>query len=231
MKLSIRMKIFLPVMLLLILFPLAAWSVFSYTLDGHVNYNARRDLDQMIRAVDEILEEAPGNGGGGTEEEKNALLSALREAAQTGAGGAKMLVLGGKYRVLYPRNYDDRPEMTLLYAEALTRMTGGGDSWKQGTIFEETIGDSRYLLYFKALEGAEEEKVQKILLYCPIQDTTVILDQVSRLILLIMGAMAAVSIVLLWFVAGSISGPVRRLSEAARGIGESGSRRWKPGPP
>ena len=30
MKLSIRMKIFLPVMLLLIAFPVAAWFVFSY---------------------------------------------------------------------------------------------------------------------------------------------------------------------------------------------------------
>ena len=36
MKLSIRMKIFLPVMLLLIAFPVAAWFVFSYALDGHM---------------------------------------------------------------------------------------------------------------------------------------------------------------------------------------------------
>ena len=40
MKLSIRMKIFLPVMFLLIAFPVAAWFVFSYALDGHMNYNA-----------------------------------------------------------------------------------------------------------------------------------------------------------------------------------------------
>lgn len=44
MKLSIRMKIFLPVMLLLIAFPVAAWFVFSYALDGHMSYNAKRDL-------------------------------------------------------------------------------------------------------------------------------------------------------------------------------------------
>ena len=39
MKLSIRMKIFLPVMLLLIAFPVAAWFVFSYALDGHMSYD------------------------------------------------------------------------------------------------------------------------------------------------------------------------------------------------
>ena len=44
MKLSIRMKIFLPVMFLLIAFPVAAWFVFSYALDGHMNYNAKREI-------------------------------------------------------------------------------------------------------------------------------------------------------------------------------------------
>ena len=62
--------------------------------------------------------------------------------------------------------------------------------------------------------------VQNVLLYCPIHDTSVILNEVSRLVFMIMGAMAGVSIVLFCFVAGSISTPVSRLCEAARGIGE-----------
>ena len=57
MKLSIRMKIFLPVMFLLIAFPVAAWFVFSYALDGHMNYNAKRDLGQMVKTVEELTEE------------------------------------------------------------------------------------------------------------------------------------------------------------------------------
>ena len=57
MKLSIRMKIFLPVMLLLIAFPVAAWFVFSYALDGHMSYNAKRDLGQMVKTVEELTEE------------------------------------------------------------------------------------------------------------------------------------------------------------------------------
>ena len=55
MKLSIRMKIFLPVMLLLIAFPVAAWFVFSYALDGHMNYNAKRDLGQLVKTVEELV--------------------------------------------------------------------------------------------------------------------------------------------------------------------------------
>ncbi len=58
------------------------------------------------------------------------------------------------------------------------------------------------------------------ILYCPIHDTSVILNEVSRLVLMIMGAMAGVSIVLFWFVAGKYFNSGEPLCEAARGIGE-----------
>lgn len=131
-----------------------------------------------------------------------------------------MLVIGNNYRVLYPKNYDDQPEMTQMYSEFLTRMTGNDLAFESGEITEETIGDTKYMLYFLDVGQNRPGHVQNVLLYCPIHDTSVILNEVSRLVLMIMGAMAGVSIVLFWFVAGSISTPVSRLCEAARGIGE-----------
>lgn len=223
MKLSIRMKIFLPVMLLLIAFPLTAWFVFSYALDGHMVYNARRDLDQMVKTVEALTEEysnldVPDEGN--APDDKKSLLNALRNAAQTEAGETKMLVIGKDYRVLYPKNYDDQPEMTQMYSEFLTRMTGNDPSFESGEMTEEVIDGSSYMLYFLDVSQSHSGRVQNIFLYCPVHDTSVILNEVSKLVLMIMGAMAGAAIVLFWFVAGSISNPVSRLCEAARGIGE-----------
>ena len=223
MKLSIRMKIFLPVMLLLIAFPVAAWFVFSYALDGHMSYNAKRDLGQMVKTVEELTEEysnvdVPDENS--AQDDRGSLLNALRNSAQTESGETKMLVIGKNYRVLYAKNYDDQPEMTQMYSEFLIRMTGNDPSFESGEISEEMIGDTRYMLYFLDVGQKRSGRVQNILLYCPIHDTSVILHEVSRLVLMIMGVMAGVSIVLFWFVAGSISNPVSRLCEAARGIGE-----------
>ena len=86
MKLSIRMKIFLPVMLLLIAFPVAAWFVFSYALDGHMIYNAKRDLGQMVKTVEELTEEysnvdVPDENS--AQDDRGSLLNALRNSAQT----------------------------------------------------------------------------------------------------------------------------------------------------
>lgn len=152
MKLSIRMKIFLPVMFLLIAFPVAAWFVFSYALDGHMNYNAKRDLGQMVKTVEELADEYSNLD---VPDETNApdagksLLSALRNAAQTESGESKMLVIGNNYRVLYPKNYDDQPEMTQMYSEFLTRMTGNDSAFgDRGDHGGDHQGDTKYMLYF-----------------------------------------------------------------------------------
>ena len=219
MKLSIRMKIFLPVMFLLIASPGAAWFVFSYELDGHMNYNAKRDLGQMVKTVEELADEysnldVPDETNG--PDDRKSLLNALRNAAQTESGESKMLVIGNNYRVLYPKNYDDQPEMTQMYSEFLTRMTGNDPAFESGEATEETIGGTKYMLYFLDVAQNRSGHVQNVLLYCPIHDTSVILNEVSRLVLMVMLAVAGVSIVLFWFVAGSISTPVSRLCEAAR---------------
>ncbi|MCI8452990.1 MAG: HAMP domain-containing histidine kinase [Lachnospiraceae bacterium] len=225
MKLSIRMKIFLPVMALLIAFPVAAWLIFAYSLEGNMNYNARRDLELLIRRTGEVVARWETASFAMDDAEEDGLLSELRGLVQTAAGETKMLALNSRYRVVYPRNYDDQPEMSQLYALALSELTQPDTRWESEGTVEETIGENRYLLYYKYLEAEDRERVSHMILYCPIHDTSVILDRVSRLVLMIMGFMAAVSIVLFWFVAGSISGPVRRLCEAARGIGE---KKFKP---
>ena len=137
MKLSIRMKIFLPVMLILITFPLAVWCVFRYSLDGHMNYNARRDLERMVRKTGEILsQEKTGNED---KEDENALLGKLRDALQTETGEARMMLLGDRYRVIFPKNYDNQPEMVQIYSTFLTNATLDDMSWERGKIGEETI--------------------------------------------------------------------------------------------
>ena len=80
MKLSIRMKIFLPVVILLIGFPLATWATLRYSLEVHMNFNARRDLEAMVRTVDGVLEE-PEDG-----EEGDTVLSRLRDAVRPEPG-------------------------------------------------------------------------------------------------------------------------------------------------
>jgi len=220
MKQSIRMKIFLPVVLILITFPLGVWVVLRYSLEGHMNYNARRDLEGMVKKTGEILSETQSESA---DTENSDLLEKLRDAVQTGAGETRMIVLSRRYRVIFPKNYDNQPEMAQMYSNFLAMATVDENIWEQETILEVPVDGNNYLMYYKSLPDSGEEgdkRVRHIILYCPIHNTDGLLDQVSKLVLLTMGAIAAVAIVLFWFVAGSISGPVSRLCEAARGIGE-----------
>ena len=224
MKASIRMRIFLPVTLILIAFPLAVWFMFRYTLDVHMNYNAKRDLELAISRVERVVNEnylaSAAAKAIGSEDDTERILSLLQSEVQMEDTETRMMAVSGGYRVLYPVSFDDSPEMTEVYSMFLIKATGADEFWSQGRIQEETIGNGKYLLYYRHVENEDANKVKHLILYTPIYDTGIILDQMSQFLLLIMIGIAAVTIVLFWFVAGSISGPLIRLSEAARGIGE-----------
>lgn len=208
MKLSIRMKIFLPVMVLLIAFPMAVWLVFRYALDVHMNYNVRKNLEWAIGRVEDILD---------TEQD---FLGEMVEELAGESMETRMMAIGDGYRLLYPTDFGAYPELTELYSLFLTKATGIEDPWISGQTVEETVGEDKYLLYYLNVEADETGQVRHMILYCPLYDTSGILTQVSYFVFYVVLAAAAISIVLFWFVAGSISGPVIRLCEAARGIGE-----------
>ena len=208
MKLSIRMKIFLPVMVLLIAFPMAVWLMFRHALEMHMNYNARRNLEWAIARSADILDDGAD------------LLTEFGEEISGPNVETRMLAVSDDYQVLYPLSFEGQPELTSLYTLFLTNATGIEDSWEPGKTIEETVDDDKYLLYYRDIEVEDSDQVRHLILYCPIYDTSGILEQVSHFVFLTVLAIAAIFIVLFWFVAGSISGPVIRLCEAARGIGE-----------
>ncbi len=208
MKTSIRIRIFLPVVIILIAVPAATLLILRYSLAGSMNYNARREIESAIQTVDRSSPEID--------------YSELAESVRHEAAEVEMIVMNGSFRVLYPTNLSDRPEFTDIYALALTNLTDADSSWNSGGIFEDTVGDDSYLFYNDTVLfcGEEDDEELHIILYCPIQDTTYILSRVTGLLFIIMAGLAVVSIILVWIVAGSISGPVRRLCTAARQIGE-----------
>ena len=81
----------------------------------------------------------------------------LRDAVQTGAGEARMLVVSEKYRVVYPKNFDDQADMSQIYSAFLNAATDDESVWEQDKILEETIEEKEYLclLYTSILTKAQ----------------------------------------------------------------------------
>ena len=123
----------------------------------------------MVRKTGEILAQEMNETD--DKEDENALLGKLRDVLQTETGEARMMLLGDRYRVIFPKNYDNQPEMVQIYSTFLTNATLDDMSWERGKIGEETIGENRYLLYYLNLEerdGENNQKIRHIILYCPI---------------------------------------------------------------
>ena len=235
-------------MTILIIFTLAVLAVFRYSLEGHMVYNARRDLEHTMRVAEDILADAETLSAAGSEEGKRnaavtespekieedggSLEERLENAVQAETGNTRMMILSERYRVIYPKNYDNQQETDQIYTFFLTTKTQEEDGWEENKVLEENIEEDQYLICYKLIpqgQEAEEEQARYILLYCPIQDMSSIMEELSKLLFITMSAIAMLAIVVLWFVCGSISGPVARLSAAARGIGEKKFRKVETG--
>ena len=99
MKVSIRMKIFLPVTIILIAFPLAVWFMFRYTLDVHMNYNVKRDLELTISRVEKVINEnhlaSAAAKAIGAEEDPEKILSLLQNEMQAEGTETRMMAVSG----------------------------------------------------------------------------------------------------------------------------------------
>ena len=140
MKLSIRMKIFLPVMVLLTIFPLAAWLVFSQTLEAHMSFNAKKDLERLVRKTEEAMTESGESGEGGEDAD---LLEQLKTITRKEKGESQMIIMNGKFRVIYPKNYGEQTGMSQIYSTFLAENPAGVSSWEEETIFEKSFGEKK----------------------------------------------------------------------------------------
>ena len=100
MKVSIRMKIFLPVVFISILFPLAFWLVFSQTLSAHMTYNARRELERLIRQAERITKEEREDLKRAPENPEDALYGMLMRKEP---GGSGLLAVNQEQELLFPK--------------------------------------------------------------------------------------------------------------------------------
>lgn len=132
MKVSIRMKIFLPVVFISILFPLAFWLVFSQTLSAHMTYNARRELERLIRQAERITKEEREDLKRAPENPEDALYGMLMRKEP---GGSGLLAVNQEQELLFPKNPDREADAGQIYELFISE----AGTWEEREIFRKAL--------------------------------------------------------------------------------------------
>ena len=221
----IRMRIFIPMLFLILLFPLLSWGIFSSASDWYMNRLSRQSLEAMmgqIRSMGDRL--YSGDEELSMDEEKELskeFLSQIRAFIRKDRPRAQLLAVNSRLKLTYPKTGDYQPDTQAIYEvcrEMILSREQGKEGWED--IQEARVGDGRYLISLYETESHTNIRGKYLFCYVAVPDTKALLSYTGALLLLIAGALVLLALAAAWVVAGSIAKPLQALCCHTRSIGK-----------
>lgn len=221
----IRMRIFIPMLFLILLFPLLSWGIFSSASDWYMSRLSRQSLEEMmgqIRIVGDRL--YSGDEEVSRDEEKELsreFLSQIRAFIRKDRPRAQLLAVNSRLKLTYPKTGDYQPDTQAIYEvcrEMILSREQGKEGWED--IQEARVGDAHYLISLYETESQANIRGKYLFCYVAVPDTKALLSYTGALLLLIAGVLALLALAAAWVVAGSIAKPLQALCFQTRSIGK-----------
>lgn len=221
----IRMRIFIPMLFLILLFPLLSWGIFSSASDWYMSRLSRQSLEEMmgqIRIVGDRL--YSGDEEVSRDEEKELsreFLSQIRAFIRKDRPRAQLLAVNSRLKLTYPKTGDYQPDTQAIYEvcrEMILSREQGKEGWED--IQEARVGDAHYLISLYETESQANIRGKYLFCYVAVPDTKALLSYTGALLLLIAGVLALLALAAAWVVAGSIAKPLQALCFHTRSIGK-----------
>lgn len=200
-------RIFFPALLVLLIFPILALTVFAVTADGYFRNMAQRNTSALVRQVRRSISE--GDAAGENAAENTAGENAVRGNA---AGGA----IGGRISRILRLARENNGKTSLLMIDTNLSLT-----YPEASSAPENIR-SLYEECRRLLESAASRDVpdKYIVCYSSIPDTVSLLASAWKLLAGVAVFCLLISAVLIWLITKSIVRPIETLCRKAEAIGE-----------
>lgn len=220
----IRMRIFIPVLLLIILFPILSWMIFFSTSDWYMNRLADESLTLLMDSIHTMADQVySGSDSMTMDEEKDRsreLMGQVRTFIKKDRPQAQLLAMNSRLKLTYPKAENELPDTQSMYQIcrelAASHELKGNDS----EIREATVGQTRYLISLYETESSANIRSKYMFGYVAVPDTKALLSYTGTLLILISGALCLLSLMAVWYVAGSISKPIQALCRHTKAIGK-----------
>lgn len=212
----VRIRIFIPVLILTVLFPVLTWMIFSAASDWYIERMVNREVAGIMRQVEA---EAAGLSGEGLDEKAYAkeLLARMKAVVKKQHLGADLLVLNSKKKLIYPNGETEGGIRQDIYEISRTMLEKG--ELTSGQTVRVKAGGQQYLASLFEVESSGRIRAKYYLGYAPVPDTGILMSYTGGLLMVITLGLLTVSAVLVWITAGKIARPLRALCRQAHGIG------------
>ena len=220
-----HMRMYLPVLITLILFPIASFIIFMMSSRQYFRYQAVRDTDRLYRVIQDAAQEtyrgAPALSQRTPEQERgysHDLLNDLRDRLQKDNLNAFMIAINSRMKLSYPFDETVAPSVQMIYTQVVRSLEAGELSETEAT--EISTPDGGYIVHMLEIPSQSHIRGKYLISYAPISDGAGLMLHSGRLLLGITLACLVISAVIIWFVTGGIVRPLESLCRHTARIGE-----------
>ena len=220
-KQSLFARILIPTLLALAILPPAACLIFRHAAEQYAYTEAEQDLWALQESVLPLMEQRfEDNRTSGMQERVRGFLKSVSGTVRRQQGRAKLLIYAPEQRLIYPNDEQERSDAQAVSALCVAYMQS--ERFDEGTDVVRLSGDGENDLVSVYRVPTQSQQIEYLVTYCPVSQIGTWIDGASRMVLLIAFGMMALIALVLWFAAGSVAKPIRRLCKSAAAIGAGG---------
>ena len=214
-------RLLLPVLVVLLLLPPLSCLLFQQAAARYAYGEAAGDLENLQQNILPLMESSFAGQAETPEEASEQVGEFLRQAgplAHRMGGRASLMVLSPDFRMVYPRDEEERESAAPL-AEAWAQAIQNGElpSGSDALEWTDNVGETWLVRVYEV--PAVSMRLRYLITYCSVSSISAWVFQTSLLVLLISGLFVLLAIAVLWMTARSVSQSLNRLCREAEKIG------------
>lgn len=221
---KIHMRIFFPVLFILIFFPLATFGIFLVSSKQYFHYQAERDLEELSKRIKLTIEEAYSAASVLEQrtdwqewEYSRILLKNLQDMVQKDNFEAFMIAISSRGELSYPSGDEVAPAVQMLYEELAEGLRTG--QLLEGLILEVDTQEGKYLVHMIEIPSQNNIRGKYLIAYIPVTNGLILVSRVGKLLGSITVICFVLSAVVVWLVTGGIAKPLENFCYYTTRIG------------
>lgn len=221
---KIHMRIFFPVLLILIFFPLTTFGIFLVSSKQYFHYQAERELEELSKRIQITIEEVYRDAAALEQrtdwqerDYSRILLKNLQDMVQKDNFEAFMIAISSRGELSYPSGTEVAPAVKMLYEELAERLRTG--QLLEGLILELDTQEGKYLVHMIEISSKNNIRGKYLIGYIPVTNGLVLVSHIGKLLGSITFVCLAVSVVVVWLVSRGIAKPLENFCHYTTRIG------------
>ena len=218
---KLQTKIFVPILLILLIFPVFTWTAFSFTANNYFRRMAERNTNRLAQQVRSNIREWDPESRTNrplSDTIRREWIPKLDITSPDSSSKTSLLVIGSDFALTFPEAADVSDPLQELYEECCRRIQENSLSAQETLPLK--LSSRSFMIRLLESPSTQPTSLKYVVCYSTVPDTASLLSSTWKLLIAVTALCLALAAVLIWFITRGITRPLNHLCRKAHEIGK-----------